>query len=361
MNENTDDTHKRIKSCFKSFTDINFMTDKHVTEITRKKQIDIAIDLMCYTGEANRFGVFLNIVAPIQINFLGYPGTSGSNCIDYIIADKNLILEDEKKFYSEKIVYLPDTYQPNEEKKKISDNKLEKKDLGLPDNKFIFCCFNGHQKITPIIFKTWMGILREAKDSLLWLLKDNNFSEKNLKEYAIKENIDPSRIIFAKRLRLDQHLERLKFADLFIDSFPYNAHTTCSDALRMNIPVVTLKGNSFPSRVASSLLKTLNMDELITNNLKDYKKKILEIYHNKKYQDQLKDQIIKNKEKSNQLGYYLLNNFYKFHDKLKDQIIKNKEKSNLFKTEIFTKNIEKAYHEIYKNYLRGNSTIDLIL
>ena len=332
LDEEKDITHRRIKSCFDSFTDINFMSDKEAAEFAREKQIDIAIDLMCYTGEANRFGVFVHRAAPIQVNFLGYPGTSGSNCIDYIIADKTLILDEYKKFFSEKIIYLPDTYQPNEETKQISNNNLKKEDLELSEDKFIFCCFNGHQKITPKIFGIWMEILREAENSLLWLLKDNDYSEKNLKDFAKKQKIDPNRIIFAKRLPLDQHFERLKFADLFIDSFPYNAHTTCSDALRMDVPVVTLKGNSFPSRVAASLLKTLSMEELITNSLEEYKKLILEIYGNKNY-----------------------------YSSLKDKIQKKKKETNLYKTSVFTKNIEQAYFKIYENYQNGKSPQDLEL
>ena len=308
------------------------MSDKEAAESAREKQIDIAIDLMGYTGEANRFGVFVHRAAPIQVNFLGYPGTSGSNCIDYIVADKTLILDEYKKFFSEKIIYLPDTYQPNEETKEISNKNIKKKDIDLPEDKFIFCCFNGHQKITPKMFSIWMEILRNAKNSILWLLKDNDYSEKNLKEFAKKENVDPNRIIFAKRLPLDQHFERLKFADLFIDSFPYNAHTTCSDALRMNVPVVTLKGNSFPSRVAASLLKSLNMEELITNNLDEYKKLILEIYNNKNY-----------------------------HFNLKDKIVKRKRENNLYKSSVYTKNIEQAYFKIYQNYLNGMSPQDLEL
>ena len=177
-----------------------------------------------------------------------------------------------------------------------------------------------------------MEILREAENSLLWLLKDNDYSEKNLKEFAKKQKVDPNRIIFAKRLPLDQHFERLRFADLFIDSFPYNAHTTCSDALRMDVPVVTLKGNSFPSRVAASLLKTLSMEELITNSLEEYKKLILEIYGNKNY-----------------------------YSSLKDKIQKKKKETNLYKTSVFTKNIEQAYFKIYENYQNGKSPQDLEL
>lgn len=324
LDENKDDIHRRIKNCFDSFTNINFLNDREVSELSRKKGIDIAIDLMCYTGESNRFGVFLNRVAPIQVNFLGYPGTSGSNCIDYIIADKTLVLEDEQTSYSEKIIYLPDTYQPNEETKKVANKDLKKSDLGLLNDNFIFCCFNAHQKITPFIFNSWMEILSVAKDSSLWLLKDNAFSEKNLKYYAEKRKIDPNRIIFADRLPLEDHLQRIQFADLFLDSYPYNAHTTCSDALRMNVPVITLKGKSFASRVAASLLKTLNLEELITNSIDDYKNLILKIYKDKNYLRELK---LKIKE--------------------------NKKNSNLYKTDIFTKNIEKGYLEIYQNYIKG--------
>ena len=322
--KSSDTLHNRIFKCFDKFIDISLMSDFEVLNLCRELEINIAIDFMCHTGDYNRFNLFLERLAPIQINFLGYPGTSGSNSLDYIIADKILIEPDEQKFYSEKIIYLPDTYQPNENDKKISNTLVKKETFGLPDDKFIFCCFNSHQKINPIIFNSWMYILNNTKNSILWLLKDNRFSQDNLRLLVKKNGIDPNRLIFAENLKTEDHLQRIKFADLFLDTFPYNAHTTCSDALRVGIPVLTLKGNSFASRVAASLLNTINLNELIVTNIDDYKKLAIKIYNEKNYLD-----------------------------KIKKKIAINKNNSNLFKAEIYTKNIERAYKKVYQNYLEG--------
>ena len=319
-----DTLHKRIFNCFDKFIDVSLMSDFEVLNFCRELEIDIAIDFMCHTGDYNRFNLFLKRLAPIQINFLGYPGTSGSNSLDYIIADKILIEPDEQKFYSEKIIYLPDTYQPNENNKKISNTVVKKETFGLPEDKFIFCCFNSHQKINPIIFDAWIYILNNTENSVLWLLKDNKFSEDNLKLLIKKNGINPNRLIFAENLKIEDHLQRIEFADLFLDTFPYNAHTTCSDALRVGIPVLTLKGNSFASRVAASLLNTIKLNELITTNIEDYKKLAIKIYNEKVY-----------------LG------------EIKKKIAINKKNSNLFKAEIYTKNIERAYKKVYQNYLEG--------
>ena len=328
----SDELQNRIIKCFNNFRDVSLMTDLEAAELSRKLDIDIAVDFMCYTGDYNRFGIFLQRAAPIQINFLGYPGTSGSKCMDYIVADKTLISEDDKKFYSEKIIYLPDTYQPNEDFKKVSENLISRQSLGLTEGSFVFCCFNSHQKINPIIFDVWLDILKKTEKSVLWLLKDNKFSEKNIKIYCEENKVDPDRLIFADHVNLEDHLQRIKYADLFLDTFPYNAHTTCSDALRMNIPVLTLKGNSFASRVASSLLNTLDLSELITHDINQYKDTALKIYKNTSY--------LKN---------------------LNEKIKNNKVKSNLFNSKIYTKNIEKAYQSIYKNYIDGNKPKDLEL
>ena len=318
----SDELQNRILKCFDQFHDISLMTDPEVTKLCRELNIDIAIDFMCFTGDYNRFGIFLQRAAPLQVNYLGYPGTSGSSCLDYIVADKILISEEEEKFYSEKIIYLPDTYQPNEDFKEVSKKNINKEMLNLPKDSFVFCCFNSHQKINPIIFDTWIEILKSSEKSILWLLKDNKFSEENLKSYCKKNNINPNRLIFADHVNFHDHLQRIQFADLFLDTYPYNAHTTCSDALRMNIPVLTLKGSSFASRVASSLLNSLDLKELITNDLDQYKDIALRVYKDNEY---LK--------------------------KLKDKVKENKKKSNLFNSEIYTKNIEKAYKSIFKNYL----------
>tara|TARA_B100001057_G_scaffold179973_1_gene180667 strand:+ start:337 stop:2310 length:1974 start_codon:yes stop_codon:yes gene_type:complete len=319
-----DKLQTRIIKCFDEFIDVSLLSDSEVNNLARKFNINIAIDLMGHTGPSNRFTIFIEKVAPIQISFLGFPGTTGSKCIDYLIADKILIPEKFQKFYSEKIIYLPDTYQPNEEMKFDYSHFKTKEDVGLPENKFIFCSFNGHRKITPELFKVWMKILKEKENSVLWLIKDNPISFKNLKKKALDFGINPDRLIFAEMLNQEEHLSRLKFADLFLDTFPYGAHTTCSNALRVNVPVITLIGDSFASRVCASILNLIKMDELITYNTEEYIKLALNISLNSNFLESLKN-------------------------KMKRQI----NNSNLFRPEIFTKNLEKSYHEVYNNYLNG--------
>ena len=316
---------KRIIKCFDGFHDISKLNDESIFNLSKKIEIDIAVDLMCYTGNRNRFAIFLKKLAPIQINFLGYPGTSGSKLFDYIVADKTLIPKESQKYYSEKIIYLPDTYQANEDTKKISDKNLTREMFGLPINKFVFCSFNSNHKINYKIFDLWMKILYQNEDSVLWIMSDNEISTINLKDFAVKKGIDPKRLIFTKHLPLDEHLKRLQLADLVLDTFPYNAHTTCSDALRVNLPVLTLKGESFASRVAASLLNAINMNELVTKSEDDYEKLALKISKDVNY--------LKN---------------------IKSQIKKNKLSSNLFKPEVYTKNIEKAYSIAYQNFVNGH-------
>ena len=323
---------KRIKNSFDKFFDITLKNDLEVANLSKELGLDIAIDFMCFTGNQNRFGIFTQRCAPIQINFLGYPGTSGSKFLDYIILDDKLICEDNKKFFSESLIVLPDTYQPNEDKKEIDNKVLTKDELGLPKSNFVFSCFNSHQKIMPNIFEVWMNILKKKNDSVLWLLKDNDISEKNLKMQAENNNVNPERLIFADHLPLDQHLSRLRLADLVLDTFPYNAHTTCSDSLRMGVPVLTLKGKSFASRVATSLLTSMSLSELVTEKLNDYEEMALKISNNPEMLDQLKDKILRNRENS-----------------------------NVFKPQIFTNNIEKSYKKVYKNFIDGFSPQDFKL
>ena len=315
---------KRILQSFDSFHDINQKDDESVYNLTKKLDIDIAIDLMCHTGNRNRFGIFLKKIAPIQINFLGYPGTSGSQLIDYIIADDVLIPEQNQKYYSEKIIYLPDTYQANEDTKIISKKNFTKEQLGLPDDKFIFCSFNSNHKINAKTYDLWMRILLRTKNSILWIMYDNELSKENLKNFASDKGVDIKRLIFADYLPLDEHLKRLQLADLVLDTFPYNAHTTCSDAIRVNIPILTLKGEGFASRVAASLLNCINLNELVAENENDYEKLAIKIYENNDYLNDIKSRI---KE--------------------------NKLTSNLFKSKVFTKNIERAYRTVFQNFVNG--------
>ena len=311
-----DKWHERLKKSFDKFFYVYEMSDQNISKLANDLEIDIAIDLMthCTNGMQNRFGIFMRVCAPIQINFLGYPGTSGSQSIDYIIADKMIIPEENQKFFTEKVIYLPDTYQPNTEIMKKTSKKFSRHDFGLPEDKFIFCCFNQHQKISPKIFNIWMNILKKNQNSLLWLLEDNIFSKKNLILEAEKSKIDKNRIFFSNRLVLEDHLERIKLADLFLDTFPYTAHTTCSDAIRSGLPVLTLMGETFASRVAASLLKTIHLDELVTKSINEYEKFANYLCNN---QDALK--------------------------KIKDKIGKNQIKSKLFNSKIFTENLEKGY------------------
>ncbi len=315
---------KRILNSFDSFHDINQNDDESIYNLAKKIDIDIAIDLMCHTGNRNRFGIFLKKIAPIQINFLGYPGTSGSQLIDYIIADKVLIPDQNQKYFSEKIIYLPDTYQANEDTKIISEKNFTKEQFGLPKDKFIFCSFNSNHKINVKTFDLWMRILLQTKNSILWIMHDNELSKENLKNFALNKGVDLKRLIFADQLPLDEHLKRLQLADLVLDTFPYNAHTTCSDALRVNLPILTLKGEGFASRVAASLLNSINLNELVTENENDYEKLAIKISENKDYLDDIK---LKIKE--------------------------NKLTSNLFKSKVFTKNIEKGYSIAYQNFVNG--------
>ena len=316
-----DEMFNRSKKAFDHFYDVNSKSDKEIAKLSRDLNIDIAVDLMVFT-EKNRFGIFVEKCAPIQVNYLGYPGTSASKHIDYIIADKTLIPKKNQNDYSEKIIYLPDTYQANDPTKKISDKIFTKKKLGLPEDAFVFCCFNKNQKITPNVFDSWIRILKKVDNSVLWLLDENEIFSNSLKNEAEKRNINSKRIIFAKRLILHEHLARHKVADLFIDTFPYGAHTTCSDALWAGLPVLTRIGQSFASRVSASLLNAIDLPELITNTESEYVNMAIELATD-----------------SNKLM------------KIKDKLKKNRLSKALFDVNLFTKNIEAAYKIIYEKYL----------
>ena len=314
---------KRVSNSFNKFFDVSLKSDEEIVELSKNLNIEIAVDLMGFTKK-NRFSIFHKRCSPIQVNYLGYPGTLGNTNIDYIIADKIIIPKKNEKFYSEKIVYLPNTYQVNDSKKKISKKFLSKKEFGLPENSFIFCCFNQNYKINPKIFNIWMDLLLEVKNSTLWLIEDNEISIKNLKKEAEKKMVNQNRIIFAKRLPNEKHLARHKLADLFIDTFPYTAHTTGSDALWSGLPLVTLKGETFASRVASSLLNAVNLPELVTTSYEEYKELAIKLSLNPK----------------------LLQTF-------KQKLEINISEKPLFNTKLFVKNIESAFIQMHDRYYKG--------
>ena len=286
---------KRMASAFDKFYNVEELTSKKIADLSIENEIDIAVDLNGHTLFA-RTDIFAYGAAAIQINFLGFPSTMGANYYDYIIADKIVIPKETKKYYSEHIVYLPNSYQPNPSSRTRIKKHLTRSDFGLPEKKIIFCCFNNNYKILPETFNAWMDILNAVKDSVLWLSNTNSIAKCNIIYEAKKFNITSDRIIFASYLdNLDDHLSRISLADLFLDTLPYNAQTTASDALWAELPVLTKIGKSFSSRVASSLLKCLNLEELITSNYDEYIKKAIELGTNPKLLEDIRNKIRINK------------------------------------------------------------------
>jgi protein O-GlcNAc transferase len=259
---------RRVEKSFDRFVDASAKTDAEIARLIRELEIDIAIDLKGYTSEA-RPSVLARRPAPVQVNYLGFPGTMGAPFIDYLLADRVVIPDGHKTFYSEQVVWLPHTYQPNDRSREAGapTNRMS---AGLPESGFVFCCFNNSYKIQPAVFDAWMRMLRETPGSVLWLLADNPASTTNLKANANWRGIDPGRVVFAPRTTLPDHLARHALADLCLDTLPYNAHTTASDALWMGVPVLTCAGETFAGRVAASLLHAIGLPELVTSSLAEY-------------------------------------------------------------------------------------------
>ena len=315
-----DEWTKKIKKYFSKFYDISKLSTKEILDTVHKNNLQIAVNLTGHTLNA-KDDIFYYQMAPTQINYLGYPGTLGSKIYKYIIADKIILPKQFEKNYSEEVLYLPNCYQPNQANREVSQKKFQRQDFNLPKNDFVFGCFNNNYKITPIIFSCWMKILRESENSVLWLFLENNMGKKNLEKEAIKNGVNPKRIIFTGRIAGEDHLIRIGFIDLFLDTYPYNAHTTASEAIRMGVPVLTIMGQSFASRVASSLLKNVGLEELIVNNIDDYVKTALKIAGDRK----------------------------KLQD-LKNHLNKPDNTKKLFDSKNFTKDLE----EIYKNVIKLN-------
>ena len=271
---------KRLVKAFDSFIDLRDFSDGDAAQKIYDDGIDILIDLKGgYTTDA-RIGIPARRPAPLQVNYLGYPGTMGADFIDYIIADRFIIPEDQEKFYSEKVVCLPDCYQPNDTHRQIAETTPMREACGLPERGFVFCCFNANYKITPQIFDIWMRLLQEVPGSVLWLLEGNQSVKGNLKHEVERRGVDPSRIIYAPKVSPSAHLARHRLADLFLDTLPVNAHTTASDALWVGLPVLTCVGTTFAGRVAGSLLKAADLPELITYSLENYEALALQLAQN---------------------------------------------------------------------------------
>jgi predicted O-linked N-acetylglucosamine transferase (SPINDLY family) len=261
----------RLEKAFDKMIDISHLPDHGAAERIRTEEIDILVNLNGYFG-AHRTGVFAQRPAPVQVNFLGFPATLGAPTIDYILADRTVIPEEDRRHYAEQVVWLPDCYQVNDARRPIADHAPTRSESGLPDHAFVFCNFNQSYKFTPSMFAAWMRILAQVPDSVFWLLDDLPELRANLAREAERHGVAASRLIFAPRAAVDRHLARLKLADLFLDSLPYNAHTTASDALWAGLPLLTCRGTTFPGRVAASMLRAAGLPELVTQTPDDYER-----------------------------------------------------------------------------------------
>lgn len=275
----SDSMTARLKACAKEFLDISRMTDADAVALARLHKIDIAVDLKGFTENA-RPGIFALRAAPVQVSYLGFPGTMAVPFIDYIVADGVVLPQELGRYFTEKIARLPYCYQANDDSRSPIDRRLSRGDVGLPETGFVFCCFNNNYKITPVVFNCWMRILKRVDGSVLWLLEDNAQARANLLAQATKSGIAAERLVFAKRVGHLEHASRQALADLFLDTAPYNAHTTASDAIWAGLPVLTIQGKTFCSRVAASVLNTLGVFALITNTITEYEKRAVDMAKN---------------------------------------------------------------------------------
>lgn len=318
--DSKDTMRQRLSAAFDRFIDVSHRTDREVALLSREMGIDIAVDLKGYTQDS-RPGIFACRAAPVQVSYLGFPGTMGVDFMDYIVADRTLIPTESQPFYSEKVVYLPNSYQVNDAKRQISPQVFTREELGLPASGFVFACFNNNYKITPHTFAGWMRILNRVADSVLWLFQANTDAVGNLRKEAASYGVDPCRLIFAEHLPLSTHLARIGMADLFLDTLPYNAHTTTSDALWAGLPVLTCPGASFASRVAASLLNAIGLPELIAPTQLDYENMAVELAG-----DSARLAAIKKK------------------------LEQNRKSEPLFDSRLFATHIEAAYVEMYERF-----------
>lgn len=313
------------------FHEVANFSEAEIVALARSHSLDIAIDLKGFTAE-NRLGIFGYRLAPVQVSYLGYPGSLGASFMDYIVADPVLIPAEHRDAYSEHVIYLPHTYQPTDNARQISEEASTRADYGLPDDAFVFCSFNNSYKIGRDEFHIWMRVLREMDDSVLWLIDTNEWSVRNLRKEAERMGVHPSRLIFAKRAPQPEHLARHKHADLFLDSFFYNAHTTASDALWGGLPIVTKAGKQFSARVAASILTAIGLEELITHNNADYERMIID--------------LATNPEKLRSI-----------REKLSDNI----PQMPLFDTERYTRNFENALMQAHAIQMEGMNPRDIVV
>ncbi len=318
------ETRGRIMRAFQRFVDVRRESAAGIARLMREMEVDIAVDLMGFTT-GSRTGIFAARAAPLQVNYLGYPGTTGSGYFDYIIADRTVIPEAHRSYYSEQIVVLPDCYLPNDSARRIGARTPARSEAGLPAAGFVFACFNNSYKFSPETFAIWMRLLEAVAGSVLWLPENNPAAIRNLRREAKARGIAAERVVFAPYLvSAEEHLARLRLADLFLDTLPFNAHTTACDALWATVPVITCLGTTFAGRVAASALHAIGMSELITLSLDDYETLALRLARDP--------------------GSLAA---------LKAKLAANRQTHPLFDTQRFTRQLETAFHTMWERYRRG--------
>lgn len=313
----------RLEASFTEFNDVAARSDGEIAQMILEREIDILVDLKGYTSNS-RVNIVAHRPAPVQVSYLGYPGTMGAPYIDYFIGDRRTVTPEIEKFFSEKIIYMPGSYQVNDDQRFLPEAVPDRADYGLPEEAFVFCSFNNSYKIMPEIFDIWMRLLKAVDGSVLWLFEGNDGVAENLRREAGQRDVDPARLVFAPKVKLEEHLARQQCADLFLDNIPCNAHTTASDALWVGLPVVTCTGNTFAGRVAGSLLHAHDMPELITDNLEDYEKLALDLA-------QSPDKLAAVREK----------------------VIAHRKTAALFDTKRFARHLESAYKTIRQKHQDG--------
>jgi protein O-GlcNAc transferase len=320
------DMRSRLAAGFDQFIDVRMQSDQDVARLINELRVDIIVDLSGHT-RYSCLGTLAFRPAPIQVAYLGFPGTTGTDFIDYIIGDAIVLPFDQQPYYTEHIVHLPDCYQVNDRKRTIASRTPRREEFSLPAQGIVFCCFNNTWKITPLIFDVWMRLLRKVAGSVLWLRRDSQHAEQNLCKEAAARGIDPARLVFADHLpHYSDHLARHCLADLFLDTLPFNAHTTASDALWAGLPVLTCRGKAFAGRVAASLLTAVGLPELLTDSLEDYEALALRF---------ATDPLLRSG--------------------LRERLRKNRLECSLFDTDRFCRHIEAAYTTMWELWQRGES------
>jgi predicted O-linked N-acetylglucosamine transferase (SPINDLY family) len=318
---------RRVEQAFDHFVDVSSFTDAQVALFLQNLEVDIAVDLMGFT-RGMRLGILAKRPAPVQVTFLGFPGTLSAHYVDYLIADHFVVPPESRRHYAERIAYLPECFQPNDDRRALGA-RVTRAQAGLPESATVLCSFGSTFKATPVMFDIWCELLRERPGSVLWLLAEQERTRANLRREAAARSVDPARIIFAERIAYEQHLQRLHLADLFLDTFPFNAGANGSDALWAGVPVLTCAGEAFASRMAGSLLHALGLPELITHSLEEYRQRAKELTHDA-------DRLVG----------------------LRTKLAARRFSGGLFDTRRFCRHLERAYERMHERSARGESPTD---